>query len=113
MVHSTTLMGGAHSPPMTAVKIMRSAIYRWKTTHRAAVTQLSVTTRSVITWTVVLTWLSVMRLAPVWDQASVTASRSAHLVTALLLTSITPALSAASTMSRLATPAAKYQYMSI
>ena len=36
--------------------------------------------RSVTTWTVVVTWLSVTRPAPVWDQASITASRSAHLV---------------------------------
>ena len=42
-------------------------------------------TRSVTTWTVVVTWLSVTRPAPVWGQASITASRSAHLVTALLL----------------------------
>ena len=38
-------------------------------------------------------------------EASVTASRSAHLVQVLLLTLITPASSAASTVSRLATPA--------
>ena len=51
-------------------------------------------TRSVTTWTVVVTWLSVTRPAPVWGQASITASRSAHLVMALLLPLITPASSA-------------------
>ena len=65
------------------------------------------------TWTVVVTSLSVTRPAPVWAQASVTASRSAHLVQVLLLPLITPASSAASTVRRLATPGPKYQYMSI
>ena len=46
-------------------------------------------------------------------QASVTASRSAHLVQALLLSLITPASSAASSVSRLAIPAAKCQCLSI
>ena len=51
-----------------------------------------------ITLTVVLMSLSVTRPAPVWSQASVTASRSARLVQVLLLPSITPASSAASSM---------------
>ena len=71
------------------------------------VTQRSVMTRSVTTWTVVLTSLSVTRPAPVWGQASITASRSAHLVQVLLLSLITPASSAASSVNQLATPAPK------
>ena len=56
---------------------------------------------------------SVTRPAPVWGQASITASRSAHLVQALLLSLITPASSAASSINRLAMSAPKKQYLSI